>query len=325
MGDARSRVLLMDDEIGTADIVRYAVEGLEDAGFEVTVVSQMSAATSAFYERYFHVFVLDVDMSLVQDVQEGSGTDLGRFLRSLDASANVIVFSARGEVSDWFAAANHHLLGYVDKGEPDAIAKLVELASLGREAGCRSPSVGRRESAPEHALFALATPCRVTPSVLMTAVEEALPGWEVEVVDSLAEVGRRVADSPETYGVVGAFADAFPAHPTVLRQARELCGAAPRPHAVLGSLGRPESRPSLLGLVCARPFRLVDLALPDLPARLSQALSGAAAHYDRWELLAADRSGLRRLKLEFPESVLARMHHDDDDEDEGETLGELGP
>ena len=314
--DPRNTLLFMDDEIETADVVRYAIEALQDVGFDVCPVPRMSDAIDGFYGRYVHVFVLDVDMSFVEDHQAGTGSEVGRFLRSLDSTAHIIVFSARGGVGDWFAAANHHLFGYVDKGDPGAIDQLVELAQEARDAMPEvAPARPADAETPRRSLLAVHGDCVMTSEELLLAANSALPGWEHDLAESLGDAARRLADEPEAYGVVGVFADAFSARPDELAQIRDLCAASPRPQAVFGCLGRPESRPSILALVCARPFRLVDIGSQSPAAAVTEALAAAAAHYGGRELLAPDPRGLRRLRLEFSADVMASMGHDTDGEE----------
>ncbi len=324
--DPRSTLLFMDDEIETADVVRYAIEALQASGFDVCAVPRISDAIDGFYGRYVHVFVLDVDMSFVDDHQAGTGSEVGRFLRSLVSSAHMMVVIARGGFGVWVAGANHHLFGYVVNGVPGAIDQLVELAREARDATLGViPARSTAAETPRRSLLAVHGECVVTPEELLLAAGGALPGWEHDLVGSLGEAARRLADEPEAYGVVGVIAAEFSARPAELAQIRELCAASPRPHAVFGCLGRPESRPSILALVCARPFRLVDIDSQSPATAFAEALAVAAGHYGGRELLVPDPRGLRRLRLEFSADVMTSMgHHTDGGEaDDGDREREL--
>ena len=307
MTDPYKTVLFMDDELGSAPIVDYAVAALRDAGFEVTEVSRMSEAMDAFYNSFYHVFVLDIDMSCVEDVQEGDGTDVARFLRALDSGSHVINFSARGLVPNWFAAANYHLYGYIHKGEDGAVQRLVELVRTASRELVEQPMPLSRPRPPEKVLVAVEPPCTVVPAdELAELAERALEGWEVIRASGLADAVKVLESDPGRWGLVAVTSDEFDNRPGTRELFQRLCAFRGRPQAVLGCRGEQGAWPSILSMVNARPFRLVDLADREARSEIGLALRSAADHYGRQEILEPDAGGLRRLRLEMSQQV-----HDD--------------
>jgi len=147
MTDEKKTVLFMDDELGSSDVVGYAIEALREAGYEVDAADRMSVVLNAFYERYYHIFVTDIDMSLSEDHQEGDGTQVSRYLKSMDAETRVVNFSARGGPANWLAAANCHFFGYVNKKADGAVECLVRMVD---EACATPPEVVPQRHVPAH-------------------------------------------------------------------------------------------------------------------------------------------------------------------------------
>lgn len=307
MCDEKPRILLMDDEIATSDVVRYAIEGLRAAGFDVVPTDRMDAAVDGFYGSYYDAFVIDIDMSLVeQGPAKGDGTAVSVFLRAMDADAVVVNFSARGGPHNWFAAANAHLAGYVDKAEDRAVAKLIDIlrTSLARPALPLAPTRG---AAPRRLLLAHQDPCRLGIESLQALAAEALPGWEVQRCHGLGAAHQIVSADPSQWAVCTVVTDHFAPLPAARRAVSELCALQGRPNVVLACEARATHKSRILHLVNARPFRLLDTLEPLFEERLKEALQLAADHYGRRELLPPDEEGLARLPLELSEGTLDEL------------------
>jgi len=120
------KILFMDDEIFANDDNPsiLAANRLEQAGFSVTRTDKMSVVLDNYYKEYHHIYILDVDMARVADIIDGNGTSVGQKLRQLSILSQVIIYSARGGIDDWFAAANFHFQAYFHKLE-DKVEKLI--------------------------------------------------------------------------------------------------------------------------------------------------------------------------------------------------------
>ncbi|GHF11496.1 DNA-binding response regulator [Kordiimonas sediminis] len=88
-----SHILIAEDEIGQAEILKY---NLEDAGFRVSVANDGETATQMIEDEKPDLLVLDWMMP------EMSGIKLMRWLRARDESKGlpVIMLTARGEEDD---------------------------------------------------------------------------------------------------------------------------------------------------------------------------------------------------------------------------------
>ncbi len=323
MQNERYRVLLMDDEIASSPLIKQAAQALRDAGFDVTETDRMSAAMDAFYQRYYHIFILDIDMSYVEDIQDGDGSDVARFLRALDSETNVIFFSARGKVKHWFAAANYHLFGYVFKNETAPIQKLLELAQEAASAPIPQTSLLRRDKPPERAILWLSAPLHtIAAEDLQRWTQDALPAWEVALFTDLHDVTAQFDQDPQAWGLVIAIADAFPTRPRQMNLIRQLCKPGFQPHTIYACCGSESNKDAILALVNAHPFRFLDLLEADFPAQFKQSLQDAVRLYGLQERLLASPEALKRLRLDFSEDTYALLR-DSFPDDEAWLISEL--
>ncbi|MBM4321296.1 MAG: response regulator [Deltaproteobacteria bacterium] len=322
MSDPRKRVLFMDDQTTTEYVVKEAIRALEEAGFEVEAIPLMAWTRDAFYQRYFHVFVLDIDMSLAVDDEEGDGTDVGRFFKTLDADARVIYFSARGGLSAWFAAANHHVYGYLDKRDEGVIQALVELV---RRAAAEPPlSIAPAPGLPRpprRALLAMAGPCTKPAELLAAELARGLgEGGEVVTVAGLAAAAERLEQEPDGFVAALVACDRFSTRPSAAEQVRRIAGHGGRPHALFACQGDHSYGPApFLVIVNAHPFRLLDLLDRQLGERIAEGVQRAVACYGRPEVLPADPAGQARLQLGFSAETARELGGEPWPEDEAES------
>ncbi|RLC18767.1 MAG: hypothetical protein DRI57_07945 [Deltaproteobacteria bacterium] len=75
-------VLVMDDEPMSA-IIQATVNQLRQEGFEVDLAETMTQAIESYYQKFYDVFVLDIDMSHRPDKEEGDGIRVLRRFISL--------------------------------------------------------------------------------------------------------------------------------------------------------------------------------------------------------------------------------------------------
>jgi hypothetical protein len=313
-------ILFMDDEAhdSTAVVVHQAVQALRARGYEVTVVDRMSDAIDAFYSRFYRVFVLDIDMSRAADAlsQGGErGTRVAEVYRALDNGAAVVLFSARGMAEDWFRVGNRHVFGYVHKGEQGAIDRLlalVEKASAADPRGLRLPSPRRSGSVLVCSLgasrFAEADLAdRVRTAGAFTARFCALP----EMADELAR---------EDFTAALLVADRFETRPAVQASIDAVCARQPRPQVVVACEGAEANMASVLHLVNARPFRLINLLAADAGAALTAAVRDAAYWYGGNECFPAEPEYVRRAARKIDWRHLDE--HFGANEEQGEEEGE---
>ncbi|MFP4309667.1 MAG: response regulator [Desulfococcaceae bacterium] len=306
------RVLFMDDE-PASEIVQVAVEWMETAGFEVDLVESMSLAVEAYYERFYDVFVLDIDMSRVADAEEGDGVNVLKRFISLHNETRVIMFSGAGTTPHWFAAANAHCHAYVHKNEPESVKRLVSLIQSGAEPA--APARPERKGFSQRVLTCAGG--SIGAEKLEAAVSEALGlGWEVENVSSLEAANRRLAETPE-FAVVLVFLDEFPIFPEEKALLAAILAHSPAPQVIVGGPGEDAARDAILFVANHHPFRMINTAEENWPAALAEALKKAIAWHGRREIFPADADALRRLNIQLPPEALEEW------EDYSEEMEEL--
>ncbi len=133
-------VLLMDDE-PMSPIIQATVQILRQEGFHLDLVESVAQAVESYYQRFYDVFVLDIDMNDT----EGDGLKVLKRFISLHNQTQVIMFSGAGTTPDWFEAANAHCFAYVAKDENDAIDLLIGHIRAATGARRRFRSAMRRE------------------------------------------------------------------------------------------------------------------------------------------------------------------------------------
>lgn len=281
-------ILFMDDEIhdSQATLVRDAVAALRQQGFQVTVVEKMSDAIDEFYRKYYKIFVLDIDMSHVSDIfsaQQERGTRIAEIYRALDNGTAIVMFSQMGLAEDWFRVSNRHVFGYIHKGDEQAIEQLLEL--VGRAA--RTDTRGLELPTPRRSgpvLVCNAGTARFSEAALAERVGAA--GDFTARICRFDEMARRLSEGDFSAALL--VADRFDTRPAVLTKLDDICARQPTPHVVVACEGSNQHRASILHIVNARPFRLVNMLAGDAATALTDALRDAAHWYGGNEYFAAD-------------------------------------
>jgi CheY-like chemotaxis protein len=305
------RVLFMDDE-PASEIVQVAVEWMETAGFEVDLVESMSLAIEAYYEQFYDVFVLDIDMSHVADAEEGDGVSVLKRFISLHNETRVIMFSGAGTTPHWFAAANAHCHAYVHKNEPESVKRLVSLIRSGAEPA--APAKPAREGFSRRVL-ACAGPS-IEKEKLKAAVSDAPgAGWEMETASSLEDLAARLAETPEVAAVL-VFLDEFPVFPEERALLAAILAHSPAPQVIVGGPGEDAARDAILFVANHHPFRMINTAEENWPEALAEALKKAIAWHGRREIFPADPDALRRLNIQLPPDALEEWEDYDEEMEE---------
>ena len=130
MDKSEFKILLMDDEVGE-DIKNpptIALTKLKEEGFTVKETKNMSDVIEWSRKEYFDLYILDIDMSNIDDEYKTKGLDedlnednkrngstVAEVLRRISSLKNIVMFSAQGKPKDWLKAANFHFQHYVHK------------------------------------------------------------------------------------------------------------------------------------------------------------------------------------------------------------------
>lgn len=310
MNEEKISVLLMDDEPET-DIIENTIESLRDEGFDLHLVDKITDAIEEYYEKYFDVFVLDIDMSHKQHGQETDGIKVLKRFISLHNETNIIMFSGAGTVDDWFKAANLHCFAYVDKndrsGDPvGALTKMIHTAyktSRGEKSG-RQRSIMTKNTCPEKILVYCEN------SDLKEKAESTIKNmlsekWDVCFHNSLDEVNNTLLIESNEYGIVLLLQNEFPMDTNVLENLENILNVSPKPHVIVCCRGKDEYRPSILYILNHHPFRMINLNIPQWTEQLEEALKSACTWYEKREIFKADMEALKRIKITLPPEALA--------------------
>lgn len=302
MSEKNPKILFMDDE-PASDIVVNAIERLRDAGFVVDFVQTMSEAIEAYYQKYYDVFVLDIDMSHQAHDQEGDGVKVLKRFISLHNQTRVILFSGAGTVQHWFQAANAHCYAYVHKlyNDPitgaDSIDMLISQVRVATT-GASTPVIPFEMKPPTRALLVGDDPELTGPA--RAVIEQALGvDWSVDVIT----LNALDAIALSAYGVLVILQRTFSTRSSERDALAKVLAIAPKPQTIVGCEGRDECRPSILYIANQHPFRLIDLTDPQWANRLRQALNDARLWYGKPEIFQADMDALQRIHITLPEDI----------------------
>jgi CheY-like chemotaxis protein len=302
-------ILLMDDEIDSP-VIQAAIQHLNNQGFDVDIAHTMSEAIEAYYQHYYDVFILDIDMSMMTDDQEGDGINVLKRFISLHNQTRVIMYSAAGKSPHWVAATNAHCFAYVHKGEKDALQRLSDFV----HSSLIPETLPAAEAPPFPAgvlLFAGNEPLKSTAE----SVIEATLGtdWRIQAVKSLADAEQAV-NEPNDFGVIVILQPFFKMRAEERQLMEKLLSKSPSPQVIVGCEARDEYQSAILYLANHHPFRLLDISKDDWRTALEQSLKAARTWYGRREIFQADPNALRRLNINLPDDILEDWAGDDMDE-----------
>jgi hypothetical protein len=199
------------------------------------------------------------------------------------------MFSAQGRVPDWFEVGNRHIFGYVHKEQAGAIRKLLELverAAISDTRGLELP-VPRRTGP---VLVCNAGTTRHDEDSLRRVVKAA--GDFSPVFCALQDMAPRLQQ--EDCAAALLLADRFTTRPDVLRHIDAVGACQPRPQVVIACEGSQEAMDSILHIINARPFRLVNLLAADAAEALSRSVRDAAHWYAGNECFPAESEYVHR-------------------------------
>lgn len=282
------KILFLDDEIfSNEDPDNPAIiawEELKENGYNIEVTDKMSEVLDAYYKDYYHLYILDIDMGKVDDIFEGNGATVGEFLRRMSSISNVVVYSARGKVSDWLTAANFHFNEYVHKeqGELGLLAAVDRVFEQSAQKEIKIPSFNRVE----HDNFALAyyEDCLISKQFIEKNIDNLKFQELNEIVDSLQ------TQKPNLVLIM------FPKMPEMIyieefeKKIKQITQSQPLPNVVICVNASTEDR-RILKLVNARPFRILNLESATFQAEFKDAVDKALFWYGEEEI------------FDFPEST----------------------
>ncbi len=299
-------ILLMDDEIDSP-VMQAAIQHLSNQGFDVDIAHTMSEAIEAYYQHYYDVFILDIDMSMISDEQKGDGINVLKRFISLHNQTRVIMYSAAGKSPDWVATTNAHCFAYVHKGEKDALQHLGDFVHSSLTPDIL-PVVGGKTPPPSVLLFAENDRLQSTAESVIAATLG--PDWRIRTVKTLADAGRAVSNF-DSFDAIVILQPFFKMRADERRLMATLLAKSPFPQVIVGCEARDEYQSAILYLANHHPFRLLDLAKDDWNSSLGLSLEAARTWYGRREIFQADPDAIRRLNINLPDDILENWTDDD--------------
>lgn len=320
MSENKISVLFMDDE-PSSEIVQVAVEWMGDEGLDVELAESMSRAIQSYYDTFYDVFVLDIDMSHIADDEEGDGVNVLKRFVSLHNQTPVIMFSGAGTVPHWFAAANAHCYAYVHKNEDRSVQKLIRLIRESVKKDRRAPAGTSKKKCPKRILIFDGD--QKYGNEIEDAVLAALGNdWDMDRAGSLADVEQALEDF-EKYGIVILFQDVFEMVPEERKVMTGILSRGPAPEIIVGCLGKDEQQDAILFIANQHPFRMIDLDSGNRRGHLEEALKNASIWYGRPEIFEADDESLKRTHVTLPRDTLEEWEYTAGDmEDEYDISGD---
>jgi len=305
-------ILLMDDE-PSSPIIRNTMERFKDEGFTVDIVETMSDAVQAYYEKFYDVFILDIDMSLIPDDQEGDGVNVLKRFISLHNKTRVIMFSAAGKVHEWFESVNMHCFAYVHKNEEKPIDHLIELIRSAQKP--EEIDLSSKNKCPQEVFL-----CCIDESYQEKAKETVTAAlgadWDIKLFSTLEDVDTTL-QADGIHGIVVILKDNFSLRSGEKSILTSILSRSPAPPVIIGCQGKDKFRYSILFIANNHPFRMVNTEDAAWPEHLAEALNSAKSWYGKREIFKADADALKRMHITLPPDAISEWeNYDAEDMDE---------
>lgn len=274
------RILFMDDEVNVTGSAQLAYETLKEAGYQINKCERMSPVLDSYYQEYYHLYILDIDMQKVTDVVEGTGMTVGEILKRLNSMSEVLIFSALGKVEDWFEAANYHFRGYVHKEEGPT--KLLEKVDSIREGYDQKTtfSLKDKDKGNGQALIYWGNQEIVKKEQVTTLIQEKdLEPIYYHTLDEVLEALRSTS-----YSLILFLSSEVSGRIATMEKIKEIINQEPNPHVIMALEGDEPSRHIILSIVNMRPFRFLDLTRVKVIDRLQESIEAALIWYGREEV-----------------------------------------
>ncbi|MFZ4437606.1 MAG: hypothetical protein ACOYOS_04200 [Syntrophales bacterium] len=315
MKPEETSILFMDDQIhdGTAIMVNMAVEALRQEGYNVTTTDKISVARDAFFNKYYKIFILDIDMSKVEDIYKNEGGSLvAAEYRALDNDAMVIMYSAMGTVEDWFKVANFHVYGYIFKGEDTPVDSLLKMV---RKAALEERQMTLPTSQLSGRVLVGTTKATSLSSDQFTAIVKAAGDFTPDFC-RYEEMAEKLSEA--NYAAALVVSNEFDTRPSNMELINRICSVQPEPHFVIACLGKEENQPSILHILNARPFRLINLLWDNPLEKITKAIADAARWYGGNETFEAKPEHVHKAAEDIDWDPMKKDFEDDMDVYSGE-------
>lgn len=303
-----TNILFMDDEINNPEayIVHQAIAALENEGYSLFKSDSLLKNEELWAAPVKDIFILDIDMN----DENTRGSDIASKYRALYNDCKIIMFSARGNIEDWFEVANRHVFGYVDKNSTDPVEKLIRMVEKAVEYPASGSQLPARQIQDEKKV--LIADDIYSPSLTKEKIEAILDRTEyTPVFCNLLAMPELLADNEYTAACIPGPPGST--KPSVVEPIAKICSLQPSPQVIIGVQGTIENRGFIIDCINWQPFRLLDLKKSEVEKRFEQAISEAVTNYGRQEIFEADPADLADLSSFKQKDFMDEEAYDFDD------------
>lgn len=285
MEKSEFKIIFMDDEIFEENSVpKQAHERLVKNGFNVKALEKMSDVLSLYNKEFFNLYILDIDMSTIEDELNGKGTSVGEVLKMLSSLSNVVIFSARGVTDDMITAANYHFYRYVEKDNMYADGGIEALCQAAEEL-FTAPQTSKIEfniEKPENnnVLFYYKENDYFSQKEIVTELEK-----KFDTVDTVSKLSEAITMKKEKdYTAIVLVSKEFPNRETIISQIKELNQGKEKLIIAVYSSASDDDKRYVIPLVNLNPFRILNLRQENKKETLNDYLDKAIMWYGRGEI-----------------------------------------
>ncbi len=326
------RILFMDDEFDIDSPAKDAYEKLKSMGYNIDKCGTMSEVLDGYYKIFYNLYILDIDMGSATQKEKvpykGNGTKVGEILKCLSSMSEVIIFSARGDVSDWFASGSFHFRAYVHKnlgsfdyseerddstrgGSFDDLKWEIDKAIFDADY-FESPVFSVKKPKKKSVLlYYKAKGNDIELETVKNIIKKQK--FDVVVTEKLDEVLEN-SKSSDFYATI--FVAPFFDNPKSFRKILKVSKTQPTPHTIFAVEGKDDNISYIIPLINMRPFRLLNLKATNFFENLAKSLKDAEVWYGQKEIFEfPEESELVRIPVS-EEDVKAIMDSDYYDEEE---------
>lgn len=117
--EAKARILVVDDERGMCDFLRYLLEG---EGYEVDEAHSGTEGLASLEKRSYHLVLADIKLPGID------GLEMLRQIKEIDENIVVIVMTGYSSLENAIRAIKYNAHNYLTKpfDDPDAVLAAVE-------------------------------------------------------------------------------------------------------------------------------------------------------------------------------------------------------
>jgi len=308
------KILFLDDEIfdhiGPPNPATIAKESIEDAGYTIDVTDKMSEVITAYNEKYYHLYLLDIDMGKVDDdIIKGNGASVGEFLSCMSSTSKIIIYSARGKVDDWIKAANYHFHYYVEKypetgtGEEHLLSAIDKLFETVKYNPIKIPSLKKPDYSESVLIYY--DNCQISRDYFQKKFNQLLFSESIDLLTEMA-----LSENPKLILVaLSRLPDNAIDMKNLIDDLDKVMAIQPKPHVII-CLGTANAGKKLIEIVNMHPFRIIDTESPQFDNNFNEAVKNAILWYNENEIFEFQKDH-KLFSMPMTQQEFESMNEDD--------------